>query len=134
VLTVSQQYQQTLDITIRDDEAVIFIVKGNYDVTLSGNYVVPILVGENEDSDDDDEEVSDYAQSANEDALMDFIIGGDDDELDVSRHLRTSAVKPNSKEENRGELKKQIKEVKAERKSLKRAAEEEGKAPSAFAG
>jgi trehalose-6-phosphatase len=63
-------------------------------------------------------------------------IGGDDtdDELDVFRHLRTSAVKPNAKEENKTEPKKQIKEVKAERKSLKRAAEEEGKEPSAFAG
>jgi FK506-binding nuclear protein len=132
VLTVSQQYQQTLDFTVGEEEEVMFIVKGNYDVSLSGNYVVPLdsLKGGDEDSDYESEEDSDYDQSPDEDELMDLLKGREDseDELDDVDHPRITEVE--SEDEKKKPEPKKL--TKAEKKNLKRAAEEEGKEAVAF--
>ena len=62
---VQKHTQQTLDLVIGDDEFVYFKVDGNYDVYLTGNYVVSPGDVYNSDSEDGDE----YDLSPDEDEL-----------------------------------------------------------------
>jgi hypothetical protein len=128
VLTVSQQYQQTLDITIGNGEEVAFLVNGNYDVTLSGNYFVSksTLRGDNDDD-------SDYEPARDENGLTltDLLNGGIDecfkDGFDDVDHSTSTVAESDEDEEKKPEPKKLTKAEK--KKSLQRAHEEEEKKP-----
>ncbi|KAF8247512.1 hypothetical protein K440DRAFT_601177 [Wilcoxina mikolae CBS 423.85] len=127
-LDPERQYQQTLDIVVGEYEEAFFKVVGNFDVFLSGNYVVPAdRDGEKDDEDDsEDEDEDDYDLSPDEDELMNMLGGGADDsedELDDVENPRITEI------DSEDEKKKQIeaKLTKAEKKGLKRAAEEEAK-------
>jgi len=84
-----QHYQQTLDITIAENEKVFFKVSGTHSIFLTGNYVVPDDDGHNHhheiyDSDSDDENDEDYDLSPDEDELELELDGEESDELDDS--------------------------------------------------
>lgn len=87
-----QHYQQTLDITVGDDERVWFMVTGTHDVYLTGNYVEPDHThgpeGEYDSEDEDDED--EYDLSPDEDELY----GDEDseDELDDMENPRITEV------------------------------------------
>ncbi|KAI9823573.1 MAG: peptidylprolyl isomerase fpr4 [Thelocarpon impressellum] len=74
---VLQNYQQPLDITVAEDEAVFFKVTGTHKIYLTGNYVVPAdgALGRQDDGSDEDDE---YDLSPDEDELE----GDESDELD----------------------------------------------------
>ncbi|KAI9688787.1 MAG: peptidylprolyl isomerase fpr4 [Bathelium mastoideum] len=73
-----KNYQQPLDITVGKEERVYFSVSGNYNIYLTGNYVVsPRELAGSEDSDEEDE---DYDLSIDQDDLEDGDI--EEDELD----------------------------------------------------
>jgi len=68
-LTISQNYQQPLDIVIQENETVFFIVSGTHTIYLTGNYVI---------HDDEEEEDSDYDSEEEYDLPPDM---NDEDEL-----------------------------------------------------
>jgi len=73
-------YQQTLDITFPDDEAVAFVNTGETPIYLTGNYLFP------SNDDDDDSEISsddEYDLSPDDDELVDMCAEDLDDEEDV---------------------------------------------------
>ncbi|KAF2147459.1 uncharacterized protein K452DRAFT_218111 [Aplosporella prunicola CBS 121167] len=80
-------YQQPLDITIGEDEHVFFQVTGAYDISLTGNYVVP-----DHTHDDDDEDDEDYDLSPDEDELEDEYETEEEDELDGLEDPRITEV------------------------------------------
>jgi FK506-binding nuclear protein len=137
IINTRQQCQQTLDITIGEDEQAYFKVIGNYSISLTGNYVVRGNdIAPNDDYSEDED--SDYDLSPDEDELMN-IVGADDseDELDEVENPRITEIgsdedveaangEEKKGEEKKGEEKKKL--SKAEKKSLKRPADiEEGK-------
>lgn len=73
---MSQQYQQTLDIAIGEDERVWFKVSGTHSIFLTGNYIEPA----SDPYDEDDEEDS-------EDDELDYDLEPDSDELDDDEEL-----------------------------------------------
>lgn len=132
-LTVLQTYQQPLDIIIGEDEEVFFKVDGNYDISLSGNYIIPLNENDDEESYSDEEESEgeeDYDLSPDEEELMNLIGGGaeSEDELDDVEEPRITEVES---EEDKTPKKKATEKVaekklgKAEKKGNKRAAEED---------
>jgi FK506-binding nuclear protein len=82
---VLQNYQQTLDFVVGEDEHVFFKVTGTHTVHLTGNYVIPTddgqarLYGDEEDEEDEDDE---YDLSPDEDELEALEEDVSDDELD----------------------------------------------------
>ncbi|CUM66101.1 uncharacterized protein PRCAT00003756001 [Priceomyces carsonii] len=76
-LSPKVQFQQTLDLTIRPDEEVYFVVTGSYPIHLTGNYVEHPA---DDDSDDYDEEYSDEEDNLTPDE--DEIIAEQDYDLD----------------------------------------------------
>jgi len=121
-LDPENHYQQTLDITVGDDERVWFMVTGTHDVYLTGNYVEPDHThgpeGEYDSEDEDDED--EYDLSPDEDELY----GDEDseDELDDMENPRITEVD----EEEAPALVPVKADKKADKKGKnKRAAEEE---------
>jgi FK506-binding nuclear protein len=115
-LTPVQNYQQPLDITVREGEEVYLVVSGTHDVYVTGNYVA--FPDEEDDSEDDDEddglEGLPYDLSGDEDE--DEMDESEDDELDGKQDPRITEV---DSEEEAPKL------VEASKKSKKRAAEED---------
>jgi FK506-binding nuclear protein len=74
-----QNYQQTLDIVVAEDERIFFKVTGTHTVHLTGNYVIPTDEGHAPYNDDDSED--DYDLSPDEDEL-DLIDDEESDDLD----------------------------------------------------
>jgi len=129
-LDADRTYQQPLDIIIGEEEEVFFKVDGNYDVSISGNYIVPLGEDGNEEysdgesnSDDDD-----YDLPPDEEELMNLMAGAEsEDELDDVEEPRVTEI---HSEEEKAPKKEAVKKLtKAEKKSLKRAAEEEEAKP-----
>jgi len=77
-LDPARNYQQTLDITIGDDERVLFKVSGTHSVFLTGNYVEPIG-GQGQDDEDDEYDEDDYDLEPDSDEELDM---DEEDELD----------------------------------------------------
>lgn len=121
LLTKSKQhYQQTLDITVGDDERVWFMVTGTHDVYLTGNYVEPDHThGPEEDYDSEDEDEDEYDLSPDEDELY----GDEDseDELDDMEDPRIMEIE----DDEAPALVPAKAEKKADKKGKKRAAEDE---------
>ncbi|CAD0083487.1 unnamed protein product [Aureobasidium vineae] len=121
VLCTLDPENQTLDITVGDDERVWFMVTGTHDVYLTGNYVEPDHThGPEEDYDSEDEDEDEYDLSPDEDELY----GDEDDsedELDDLENPRITEVD----EEEAPALVPAKAEKKADKKGKKRAAEDE---------
>ncbi|KAI5199940.1 hypothetical protein E4T39_06007 [Aureobasidium subglaciale] len=119
-LDPENHYQQTLDITVGDDERVWFMVTGTHDVYLTGNYVEPDHThGPEGEYDSEDEDEDEYDLSPDEDELY-----GDEseDELDDLENPRVMEID----EEEAPALVQAKADKKADKKGKnKRAAEEE---------
>ncbi|KAF8544768.1 hypothetical protein BDD12DRAFT_814668 [Trichophaea hybrida] len=126
-LDPERQYQQTLDIVVGEYEEAFFKVVGNFDVFLSGNYVVPAdRNGEKDDEDDsEDEDEDEYDLSPDEDELMNMLGGGVDDSEDELDDIENPRITEIDSEDEKKEIEPKL--TKAGKKSLKRAAEEEGR-------
>jgi FK506-binding nuclear protein len=66
---VLQNYQQTLDFVVGEDERIFFKVTGTHTVHLTGNYVIPTDDGQARLYDDGEEEEDEYDLSPDEDEL-----------------------------------------------------------------
>ncbi|KAJ4992969.1 FKBP-type peptidyl-prolyl cis-trans isomerase [Stagonosporopsis vannaccii] len=115
-LDPERNYQQPLDITVREGEEVYLQVDGTHDVFVTGNYVA---FPEEDDEDEDDEyDEEDYDLSPDEDELdLDEMDESEDDELDGLENPRITEV--DSEEEAP-----KLVESKKGKKNNKRAAEE----------
>ncbi|PYH87601.1 kinase-like protein [Aspergillus ellipticus CBS 707.79] len=85
--------QQTLDITVNEDERVFFKVTGTHTIYLTGNYVMPTDEPHSDDEDSEDEE--DYDLPPGVDELdLDELMGEDDesDDLDDLEDPRITEV------------------------------------------
>ena len=92
-LIFTQHYQQTLDITVGEHEAVYFSATGTHDIYITGNYVLPPDgLGNGSDSDDEDFEGDEleYDLSPDEDELD--ISESEDDALDLLQDPRITEV------------------------------------------
>jgi len=119
-LDPENHYQQTLDITVGDDERVWFMVTGTHDVYLTGNYVEPDHThGPEGEYDSEDEDEDEYDLSPDEDELY----GDEDseDDLDDMEDPRITEVD----DEEAPALVPAKADKKADKKSKKRAAEDE---------
>ncbi|GME40908.1 Fk506-binding protein 4 [Neofusicoccum parvum] len=88
-LDPQQHYQQPLDITIGENEQVYFQVTGAYDISLTGNYVVPDHT--HDDEDDESDEEGEYDFSPDEDELDEYS-DEEEDELDGLDNPRITEV------------------------------------------
>jgi FK506-binding nuclear protein len=100
-LTYVQNYQQTLDITIAENERVFFKVSGTHTIYLTGNYVIPDDDGHNHhhevyDSDSDSE--GDYDLSPDEDELELDLDDEESDDLDGLEDPRITEVDSDEEE------------------------------------
>lgn len=84
-----QNYQQTLDITIGEHEQVYFAANGTYDVYITGNYVFPADMDEDDEDDYDSEEDYDLPPSDDE---LDGVSESEDDHLDTLEDPRITEV------------------------------------------
>lgn len=111
-----QNYQQPLDITVREGEEVYLQVDGTHDVFVTGNY---IAFPEEDDEDDEDEYDEEYDLSPDEDELdLDEMDESEEDELDGLENPRVTEV------DSEDEAPKLV-ENKKSKKNNKRAAEAE---------
>ncbi|KAA8899654.1 hypothetical protein FN846DRAFT_1023243 [Sphaerosporella brunnea] len=123
-LDPAKNYQQTLDFVVGEDEEVAFIVSGNFDVSLTGNWVSP-AINKHEDREyrgGNPEEEDDFDESPDEDELMHILRAAEESEdgLDDEPNPRITEI-------DTDEEKPQPKRSKAEKKALKRASKEEAK-------
>lgn len=124
MVIILKHYQQPLDITIGEDEECYFKVIGNYDIFLTGNYVVASNDrGYDDDSENEDE---DYDLSPSEDELNMYGEESESDDLDDIEDPRIQEIATDEEAEVKRVEKKADKKAdkKAGKKSLKRAAEE----------
>lgn len=112
---ISQTYQQTLDITIGEDERVWFQVSGTHTIYLTGNYVEPDHQHSHEEDYDSEEDEDEYDLSPDEDELDEDDLSGDD--LDDMENPRITEIV------SEDEAPKLVK-AKDDKKGKKRAAEE----------
>lgn len=116
-LDTERNYQQPLDIVIGEDEECFFKVVGNFDISLTGNYVVGSGDADkyDEDSEEDDD---DYDLSPDEDELDVYGDESDSDDLDDLKDPRIQEIA--SDDEAESVMKKVEKVVeKAEKKAEK---------------
>ncbi|KAL8715973.1 MAG: hypothetical protein Q9220_000640 [cf. Caloplaca sp. 1 TL-2023] len=121
-LDPQKNYQQTLDLTIGEDQRAFFKVSGTHAVYLSGNYVIPaesVRGHTHDDSDDDDDESGYYDLSPGEEELDEE---DESDELDNLEDPRVTEVGTDEEEEKAPKLVKD--EPAAPKGKNKRAAEE----------
>ncbi|KAF3040393.1 peptidylprolyl isomerase fpr4 [Didymella keratinophila] len=115
-LDPERNYQQPLDITVREGEEVYLQVDGTHDVFVTGNY---IAFPDDEDDEEDDYDEEDYDLSPDEDELdIDSMDESEEDELDGLENPRITEV--DSEEEAP-----KLVDAKKGKKNNKRAAEEE---------
>ena len=120
-----QNCQQTLDLTIGEDQTAYFKVSGTHSIYLTGNYVVPADSGHNHEHElyDGEDEEDDYDMSPDEDELEDE---EESDELDNLEDPRIMEVASEDEIEPPKLVKKDEVEKKEEqgKKGNKRAREE----------
>jgi FK506-binding nuclear protein len=92
-LTISQHYQQTLEITVREGEEIYFSATGSHDIYLTGNYVA----FPDEDDEDEDDAADMYGLDAadydeDEDDFDEDISDSDEDELDALADPRVTEI------------------------------------------
>ena len=121
-----QNCQQTLDLTIGEDQTAYFKVSGTHSIYLTGNYVVPADTGHNHEHElyDGEEEDDDYDMSPDEDELED---DEESDELDNIEDPRITEVASEDEIEPPKLVKKdevEIKEEQGKKGKNKRAREE----------
>lgn len=128
--------QQTLDLTICEDQMAYFKVSGTHTVYLTGNYVVPANSGHNHEHElyDGEDEEDDYDISPDEDELED---DEESDELDNLEDPRITEVASEDEAEPPKLVKKDevAKEEPAKKGKNKRAheeSEEEKEAPASL--
>ncbi|KAI5838367.1 hypothetical protein DFP73DRAFT_261753 [Morchella snyderi] len=127
-LDTERNYQQPLDIVIGEDEECFFKVVGNFDISLTGNYVVGS--GDADQYDEDSDEGDDYDLSPDEDELELYGDESDSDDLDDLEDPRIQEIATDDEAEaknaaNKAEKKgKKDEKKKAEKKSLKRSADD----------
>lgn len=127
-----QNYQQTLDLTVAENERVFFKVSGTHAIYLTGNYVVPAEDGHNHqheiyDGEDDDD--ADYDLSPDEDELDEDDESDELDGLGDPRDPRFIELGSDDEEETPKLVKKEITPQKGKNK---RAAEESGDEPASL--
>lgn len=90
--------QQTLDLTIGEDQTAYFKVSGTHSIYLTGNYVVPADSGHNHEHElyDGEDEEDEYDMSPDEDELED---DEESDELDALEDPRITEVASEDEEE-----------------------------------
>lgn len=115
LLIPPQNYQQPLDITVREGEEVYLQVDGTHDVFVTGNYIA--FPEEDDEDDEDDYSEEDYDLSGDEDELELDEMDQSEDELDELENPRITEV--DSEEEAP-----KLVESKKGKKNNKRAAEE----------
>lgn len=118
--------QQTLDLTIGEDQTAYFKVSGTHTIYLTGNYVVPADSGHNHEHElyDGEDEEDDYDMSPDEDELED---DEESDELDTLEDPRITEVASEDEQEPPKLVKKDEiakKEEPAKKGKNKRAREE----------
>ncbi|KAI9846865.1 MAG: peptidylprolyl isomerase fpr4 [Sclerophora amabilis] len=118
-----KNYQQTLDITVGEDDRVFFKVSGTHSVYLTGNYVVPADEESNRDRRVYDSDEEDYDLSPDEDEL------DDEDESDELDDLEDPRVTELGSSDEEAEAPKLVK-VKKDKGKNKRAAEDSEEEPS----
>ncbi|TVY83432.1 FK506-binding protein [Lachnellula suecica] len=95
-LDLEKNYQQTLDITVGENERVFFSVTGTHSIFLTGNYVMPDDDGHNHHHEvydsSDDENDEDYDLSPDEDELELELDEDESDELDALENPRITEV------------------------------------------
>jgi len=115
-LDPERNYQQTLDITVREGEEVYLQVDGTHDIYVTGNY---IAFPEDDDEDEEDEYDEEYDELSGDDELdIDEMDEDEEDELDNLENPRITEV--DSEEEAPA-----LVEPKKGKKGNKRAAEAE---------
>lgn len=120
-----KHYQQTLDITIPEDQEAYFKVSGTHAVYLSGNYVVPADGGHGHDNEEDPVE---YDMSPDEDELEGEY--DDEDETDELDDLEDPRITEVDSEDEAPKLIKNEKSEPAPKGKNKRAAEESDEEPA----
>lgn len=110
-----KRYQQPLDITVGEDEEVLFKVSGTHSIYLTGNYVLPVDDRPHrmyDEEDDDDEEEYPYDLTPDEDELDDESESDELDDMDDPRITELpddeeapSLVKASSKDNSKGKNK-----------------------------
>ncbi|GAD93617.1 FK506-binding protein 1A [Paecilomyces variotii No. 5] len=101
-LDPERQYQQSLDITVSEDERVFFKVTGTHTVFLTGNYVIPTDEGRRPYDEDDEDDEDEYDLSPDEDELdLEDLMDEDDedDELDGLENPRITEIDSDEEEE-----------------------------------
>jgi FK506-binding nuclear protein len=88
LLIIAQNYQQALDITIREGEEVYLQVDGTHDVYVTGNYIA----FPDDEEDDEEDEDEDYDLSPDEDELDLDEMDESEDELDDLENPRITEV------------------------------------------
>ncbi|KAK4695424.1 FK506-binding nuclear protein, partial [Lecanoromycetidae sp. Uapishka_2] len=90
-LDPEKNYQQTLDITIPEDQRAYFKVSGTHAIYLSGNYVIPQDSGHGHEHGiyDDEDEEDEYDMSPDEDEIE---LDEESDELDALEDPRVTEV------------------------------------------
>ncbi|OQO11708.1 hypothetical protein B0A48_03435 [Cryoendolithus antarcticus] len=121
-LDPTKQYQQTLNLTIGENERVWFKVSGTHTIYLTGNYVEPAEQHDHDEEYDSDDDEQEYDLSPDEDEL-DY--DEEEDELDDMEDPRITELL----EEEAPKLVEAPKKADAKKGKNKRAAEEEA-APS----
>lgn len=126
-----QNYQQPIDITIAENEAVYFKVSGTHTVYLTGNYVIPDDAGHNShhevyDSDEDeDEDEDEYDLSPDEDELELALMGEDDsDDLDDLEDPRITEVESDDEAPKLVKKEKKVEKKEEKKGKNKRTADE----------
>jgi FK506-binding nuclear protein len=91
IIVHSQNYQQALDITIGEDERVLFKVTGTHSIFLTGNYVEPAGRSGVDDYDEDDED-DQYGYDLEPDSDEELDYDEEEDELDDIEDPRITEV------------------------------------------
>ncbi|KAF2878040.1 hypothetical protein BDV95DRAFT_556580 [Massariosphaeria phaeospora] len=94
-LDPEKNYQQTLDITVGEHEAVYFSCTGSHDIYITGNYIIPPDVSDDEDEDDEDDwnsDEMDYNMPPDGEEELDDVSDSEEDALDGLPDPRVTEV------------------------------------------
>ncbi|KAF9879033.1 FKBP-type peptidyl-prolyl cis-trans isomerase [Colletotrichum karsti] len=95
-LDTERHYQQPLDITVSEGEKVFFVVSGTHTVHLTGNYVIDVEEGSDDEDEDEDDE---YDLSPDElEYAMGEVSDEDSDDLDDTADPRVMEVDSDEEE------------------------------------
>ncbi|ORY15957.1 hypothetical protein BCR34DRAFT_622564 [Clohesyomyces aquaticus] len=90
-LDPEKNYQQPLDITVGEHEQVFFCSNGTHDIYLTGNYVLPMDMDDEDDENEDDYEEDDYDLPPDSDEL-DEVSDSEEDALDSLKDPRIEEI------------------------------------------